>query len=113
MVNQFKSYRNKELKHFALSNLLIVTLLNNTLEYIITLNLDLNISIYQIVQTVLTGSFLYLFVFVLDSLIPVSFKSKMLLYLRIKKEYKFFQMPGEFIFTKLKNGSKDPCINNE
>lgn len=91
MVNQFKLYRDKELKHFVLSNLLIVILLNNTLEHIITLNLDLNISIYQIVQTVLTGSFLYLFVFVLDSLIPVSFKSKMLLYLRIKKNINFFK----------------------
>ncbi|WP_270620679.1 hypothetical protein [[Clostridium] innocuum] len=111
MINEFKSYRNKELKYFVLSNLLIVLLLNDTLEFL--LNLNFNTSIFEIIQLVFTGSFLYLFVFVLDSLIPISLKSKMLLYFRIKKEYKFFQMPGEYIFTKLKNGSKDLRINKE
>lgn len=111
MINEFKSYRNKELKYFVLSNLLIVLLLNNTLKFLI--NINFNTSIFEIIQLVLTGSFLYLFVFVLDSLIPISLKSKMLLYFRIKKEYKFFQMPGEYIFTKLKNGSKDLRINKE
>lgn len=111
MINEFKSYRNKELKYFVLSNLLIVLLLNDTLKFLI--NLNFNTSIFEIIQLVLTGSFLYLFVFVLDSLIPISLKNKMLLYFRIKKEYKFFQMPGEYIFTKLKNGSKDLRISKE
>lgn len=111
MINEFKSYRNKELKYFVLSNLLIVLLLNDTLKLLISLNF--NTSIFEIIQLVLTGSFLYLFVFVLDSLIPISLKSKMLMYFRIKKDYKFFQMPGEYIFTKLKNGSKDLRISKE
>ena len=111
MINEFKSYRNKELKSFTFSNLLIVFLLNDSLEYLVDLNLD--ISIIETLKLLLTGSFLYLLVFVLDSLIPVSFKSKILLYFRIKKEYKFFQMPGEYIFTKLINGSNDLRINKE
>lgn len=111
MINEFKSYRNKELKSFTFSNLLIVFLLNDSLEYLVNLNLD--ISVIETLKLLLTGSFLYLLVFVLDSLIPVSFKSKILLYFRIKKEYKFFQMPGEYIFTKLINGSNDLRINKE
>lgn len=120
MINEFKSYRNRELKYFIFSNLFVIILLTNDLKNILILEKIDVISIFRIIETTLIGSVLYLFTFVLDSLIPISFKSKFLLYIRLPKkscflsnDIYFFQMPGEYVFSKLKKETKDIRINRK
>lgn len=117
MINEFKAYRNKELKYFIISNILILIILNYGMDKILAFGSNLNSStipiIKLIVETTLTGTILYLLTFVFDSVIPVNIKNNMLLYLTLKRDIRFTQMPGEYIFSSLKVESKDLRINVE
>ena len=106
MVNEFKTYRCKELNYFALANIIIVFLFNINFN-----NVNFDDTILSFINLLLSYGYLYIIVFIFDSLIPSKLKSIFLLYLNCSK-YKFFYLPGSNIFSKLMT-TKDYRIDKQ
>lgn len=74
-MNNIKDYRNSELKSYVIGNALIILFLSGVLDGLFRMELDDMIDIISvIIQSTLLSSVLYIYVFLLDSLIPGNIK---------------------------------------
>lgn len=104
---ELKDYRNVELKYYALANVLIVMLLyKSTLFYVFKETISLESIITQLISAGLLSSIIYVYIFILDSIIPSQLKNKIC--------YLFFlKQPGFSIFTNIRNGKVDARFTKE
>ena len=106
MVNTYKEYRNKELKYFLITEILMFILLNYSKDFEQLMNQNSLISIF------LSSPILYFYCLILDIVIPKNLKNAFSLYLNKDCMPVFFQLPGRTIFTRLKeNKIKDLRID--
>lgn len=96
-----KDYRNNELKNYVIGNILLVLYFSGMFDKIFSQDINSNLNIWGIViESALISSIIYIYVFLLDSMIPGDIKQK-IAYFHIGK------LPGYTIFTKVKEGEKD------
>ena len=95
-----KDYRNNELKNYVIGNILLVLYFSGMFDKIFSQDINSNLNIWGIViESALISSIIYIYVFLLDSMIPGDIKQK-IAYFHIGK------LPGYTIFTKMKEREK-------
>ena len=100
-MNDIKDYRNNELKNYVIGNILLVLYFSGIFDNLFTLDINSNLNIWKtLIESALVSSIIYIYVFLLDSLIPGDIKQKVA-YFHIGK------LPGYTIFTKMKQNNKD------
>jgi len=100
-MSDIKDYRNNELKNYVIGNILLVLLLSGVFDSLFSRELDDIVTIINlVVQSVLLSSIIYIYVFLLDSIIPGDYKQKIAYLFRGK-------LPGYTIFSDMKNKLKD------
>lgn len=100
-MNDIKDYRNNELKNYVIGNILLVLYFSSIFDNLFTLDINSNLNIWKtLIESALVSSIIYIYVFLLDSLIPGDIKQKVA-YFHIGK------LPGYTIFTKMKQNNKD------
>lgn len=106
MINTYKEYRNKELKYFLITEILMFILLNYRKDFEQLMNQNSLISIF------LSSPILYFYCLILDNVVPKNLKNAFSFYLNKDCMPMFFQLPGRTIFSKLKeNKIKDLRID--
>ena len=104
-MNDIKDYRNNELKNYVIGNILLMLLFSGLLEKFFTQEISNNLSIWgTVIESALLSSIIYIYVFLLDSLIPGNIKQN-LAYFHIGK------LPGYTIFTDMQIKVKDDRFN--
>lgn len=105
-MNNIKEYREKELKNFVIGNILLVILLSETLELEMLKNDSTVItSLVNLFPFAIISAIVYIFTFLLDSLISSDTKQK-IAYLGLGK------LPGFSIFTDIRDKQNDKRLNN-
>lgn len=99
-MNDFKTYREKELKYFALINIIIIYFASQNKQLYLSQENITFIILKYIFEQGLFASMIYLFTLVIDLIYPPYLKSCLLLYFR-KSKCTFFRMPGEKIFSNI------------
>ena len=100
-AKNIKDYRDHELKSYVIGNLLIILLLSGTFDEIMTKDINSFASVFNTVANILiTSSISYIFVFLMDSVIPGDVKFSIIY-------FPFGELPGKTIFSKMKNDCKD------
>lgn len=105
MDKNLKDYRDKELKYYVIGNALIIMLLTGSLKSIYTvIDSSSSNTLLEICKELLSASIissvLYVYVFLLDAIIPGEYKDKICMLGR--------KLPGETIFEDIVNeGIKD------
>lgn len=100
-MNDIKDYRNNELKNYVIGNILLVLYFSGIFDNLFTSDINSNLNIWKtLIESALVSSIIYIYVFLLDSLIPGDIKQKVA-YFHIGK------LPGYTIFTKMKQNNKD------
>lgn len=96
-----KDYRDNELKNYVIGNILLVLYFSGMFDKIFSQDVNSNLNIWgTVIESALISSIIYIYVFLLDSMIPGDIKQK-IAYFHIGK------LPGYTIFTKMKEGEKD------
>lgn len=96
-----KDYRNNELKNYVIGNILLLLYFSGMFDKIFSQDINSNLNIWgTVIESALISSIIYIYVFLLDSMIPGDIKQK-IAYFHIGK------LPGYTIFTKMKEGEKD------
>ena len=107
MDKDIKDYREKELKSFAIGNILLVLISSGLLDRIVTITDSENL--WTAVNTVLASAFfssvIYIFVFLTDSVVPGDIKDKIIWFIGGK--------PGGHIFTDIETRLKDDRFTKE
>lgn len=100
-MNNIKDYREKELKNYIIGNILLLLSYSGNLHKLITWGIDNSFDAWGIiVESALLSSILYIYLFIIDSLISGEMKFTMC-YLGTEKK------PGYTIFTNMKKKLKD------
>ena len=100
-MNDIKDYRNNELKNYVIGNIVLVLYFSGIFDNLFLADINSNLNIWKtLIESALVSSIIYIYVFLLDSLIPGDIKQKMA-YFHIGK------LPGYTIFTKMKQNNKD------
>lgn len=100
-MTNIKDYRNNELKNYVIGNILLVLYFSGMFSKIFSEDINGNLNIWSIViESALISSIIYIYVFLLDSMIPGDTKQK-IAYFHIGK------LPGYTIFTKMKQSVRD------
>jgi len=100
-MTDIKDYRNSELKNYVIGNILLVLYFSGMFSKIFSEDVNSNLDIWSIViESALISSIIYIYVFLLDSMIPGNIKQK-IAYFHIGK------LPGYTIFTKMKQSVRD------
>ena len=100
-MNDIKDYRNNELKNYVIGNILLVLYFSGMLSKFFSEDINDNLNIWSIaIESALISSIIYIYVFLLDSMIPGDIKQK-IAYFHIGK------LPGYTIFTKMKQSVRD------
>lgn len=100
-VKNIKDYRDHELKGYVIGNLLIMMLLSGTFDAIMANDINSFASAFStLVNVLLTSSISYIFVFLMDSVVPGDVKFSIVY-------FPFGEMPGKTIFSKMKKNCKD------
>ena len=100
-MNDIKDYRNNELKNYVIGNILLVLYFSGIFDNLFTLDINSNLNIWKtLIESALVSSIIYIYVFLLDSMIPGNIKQK-IAYFHIGK------LPGYTIFTKMKQSVRD------
>ena len=107
-MNDIKDYRNNELKNYVIGNILLVLYFSGIFDNFFTSDVNGNLNIWKtLIESALVSSIIYIYVFLLDSLIPGNIKQKVA-YFHIGK------LPGYTIFTKMKQneyyGAAEPPV---
>lgn len=107
-MNNIKDYREKELKNYVIGNILLVILLSGIIdeETLKNLKLDDLSSLAALFPFATLSAVVYLYVFLLDSLVPGENKQK-IAYMGIG------HLPGCTIFSDIKAGCIDRRLNVE
>lgn len=70
-MNDIKDYRNNELKNYVIGNILLVLYFSSIFDNLFTLDINSNLNIWKtLIESALVSSIIYIYVFLLDSLIP-------------------------------------------
>ena len=102
LIRDLKDYRNIELKYYVVANVAIIMCLYGfSFEEISIENI-----VAEIVKIGLFSYILYVYIFIIDSIIPSQLKYR-ICYLFI------FKQPGCSIFTQIRNGKVDPRFTRE
>lgn len=100
-MTDIKDYRNNELKNYVIGNILLVLYFSGMLSKFFSEDINDNLNIWSIaIKSALISSIIYIYVFLLDSMIPGDIKQK-IAYFHIGK------LPGYTIFTKMKQSVRD------
>lgn len=100
-MTDIKDYRNNELKNYVIGNILLVLYFSGMLSKFFSEDINDNLNIWSIaIESALISSIIYIYVFLLDSMIPGDIKQK-IAYFHIGK------LPGYIIFTKMKQSVRD------
>lgn len=107
-MNNIKDYREKELKNYVIGNILVVILLSGLIDEATLKNLKLDdlSSLAVLFPFATLSAVVYLYVFLLDSLVPGGYKQK-IAYMGIG------HLPGCTIFSDIKDGCLDQRLNLE
>ena len=107
-MNSIKDYREKELKNYVIGNILFVILLSGLIdeETFKNLKLDDLSSLAALFPFATLSAVVYLYVFLLDSLVPGGYKQQ-IAYMDIG------HLPGCTIFSDIKDGCLDQRLNLE
>ena len=106
-LENIKSYRENELRNYVLANLLIIIMFTDSLKQIYLSDNDLTISILKTISFTFLSSIIYIFVFIIDGLIPSNYKDRLIF---IKKN----RLPGFTVFTDIKtNKISDIRFSND
>ena len=74
-MNDIKDYRNNELKNYVIGNILLVLYFSSIFDNLFTLDINSNLNIWKtLIESALVSSIIYIYVFLLDSLIPGDIK---------------------------------------
>lgn len=99
-LNNLKDYRENELKQYVIANALVFLLVHGFIDFANADNIKLVQRIVSLLGTTLLASIIYIFTILVDSVIDDKIKNKIVnLY--------FMKLPGEYIFTEIKNKNKD------
>ena len=99
-LNNLKDYRENELKQYVIANALVFLLVHGFIDFANAENIKLVQGIVSLLGTTLLASIIYIFTILVDSVIDDKIKNKIVnLY--------FMKLPGEYIFTEIKNKNKD------
>lgn len=100
-MNNIKDYRKDELRAYVIGNILVGMYVYGwfTLE---TMNDNAWIAL---LDSAIVSTFLYIFVYMLDTLISADWKDKLV--------YLFTGRPGDTIFTRIKEKDIDSCFTKE
>lgn len=90
-----KDYRENELRNYVIANLLIIVIFTELLNQLFFTN-DLVHSVVNTISFAFLTSIIYIFVFILDGLLPSSFKDRLIF---LKKN----KLPGFTIFTDIRS----------
>ena len=105
-LNNLKDYRENELKQYVIANALVFLLVHGFIDFSDTENIKLVQGIVSLLGTTLLASIIYIFKILVDSVIDDKIKNKIVnLY--------FMKLPGEYIFTDIKNKNKDVRFTTE
>ncbi len=91
-----KDYRKEELKSYAIGNILFILTLSGVFDSVLSKNIkDLIDVAHLILESTLLSSILYIYIFIIDSMIPSSLKDKISCFP--------FNKPGMVVFIKIKS----------
>ncbi|MBE6005381.1 MAG: hypothetical protein E7232_15135 [Lachnospiraceae bacterium] len=101
MDKNLKDYREKELKYYAIGNALVITLLTGVIRSIYNNLDDTSIDVLieigkELMVSCILSSVLYVYLFLLDAIVPGDCKDKICMLCR--------KLPGETIFDDIRNG---------
>lgn len=99
-LNNLKDYRENELKQYVVANALVFLLVHGFINFANTENIKLVQEIVSLFGTTLLASIIYIFTILFDSVIDDKIKNKIV-------NLFFMKLPGEYIFTEIKNKNKD------
>lgn len=100
-MNDIKDYRNNELKNYVIGNIVLVLYFSGIFDNFFMADINNNLNIWKtLIESAFVSSIIYIYVFLLDSLIPGDIKQKVA-YFHIGK------LPGYTIFTEMKQNNKD------
>ena len=107
MDKNIKDYREKELKSFAIGNILLILMVSGILDkiMIITDQSSAWVTINTIISSAVFSSLIYIFVFLADSLVPGNIKDKII--------WNISGKPGEHIFTDIGEKLRDNRFTKE
>ena len=106
-MNNIKDYREKELKSYIIGNILLLLGYSGKLHDLITWGIDNSFNALEIiVESALLSSVLYIYVFIMDSIISGEMKF-FICYLGVEKK------PGYTIFTEMKRNLKDDRFSQD
>lgn len=106
-MKDLKDYRNNELKNYVIGNILLLLFLSGAFVELKKLGIE-NIFdlIKSVLESALLSSVIYIYTFILDSIIPGDYKQK-LAYFFVGK------MPGYTIFSDMKKKLRDDRFTKE
>jgi hypothetical protein len=97
-MENLKDYREKELKYYAVANILILLLLLGNLQFQVDITtINVFTTIINILEMAFISGTIFVFTFLSDSLFPSVLKEKLV----------FYRVPGETIFSNLKEKHTD------
>ena len=107
MEKDIKDYRDKELRIFVFGNILLILLGTGFVQSITQLLGEDNVwkAVAGLFDSSILSAVLYIYIFILDSIIPGEFKDKIIWPIR--------RLPGNWIFMDIKNNNKDERFTTE
>ena len=76
-MSDIKDYRNKELKSYVIGNILLILFFSGPFKDIFLQDIDTVLDIWgTIIESALVSSIIYIYVFLLDSLLPGNLKQR-------------------------------------
>lgn len=98
MDNNIKNYREKELRNYVIANILIILYCTKKLAFLqIMGSMTANSFLGLLINSGIIGSFIYCYVFIIDSVIPSEWKDYIIYFGKNKR-------PGNTIFSDIENG---------
>ncbi len=107
MEKDIKDYRNAELKHYIIGNILLVLVSSGLLDKMILFTGESTIfeAVTSIISSTVFSAILYIYIFLADSLVPGEWKNNLI--------WLSFLKPGNSIFTRIRENNKDERFTSE
>jgi hypothetical protein len=97
-MENLKDYREKELKYYAMANILILLLLLGDIQFQVDVTtVNVFTTVINVFEMAFISGTIFVFTFLSDSLFPSTLKEKLVLY----------RVPGETVFSKIKEKNTD------
>ena len=106
MDNNIKNFRNDELVSYVIAHLIIISVSSGVFNFILdSENASYITIIISLLSSVVFSSVIYIYVLLFDSILPNSIKDIII--------WVFTGLPGDHIFTSIKNNNKDKRFNTK